>query len=249
MQSEEYRYALSLGGRAVGEQHWSVTPDKYHWITRLQTDFSSGFLGGGRQIQVSRMHPKSRVSAHYLETGEGGGRGRTHFETTFDRSSGLVTLTQKGQGSSNGSSVGGRDEAQVPMVQDYQDPLSLLHLLRDLGDEVKWLEVPMVGNAAHVQRLPDSTLEHAGFTLEVRGFLLRPGRSVVYIEQHAPHRILRLLQPLEAGQILEARLLEPKASATSREGSGRERTRSSGPDLTRPEGKGADKGRGRRRGR
>ena len=246
MQSEEYRYGLSVGGRPVGEQHWSVTPDKYHWITRLQTDYLGGFLGGGRQIQVSRMHPKSRVSASYLETGEGGGRGRTHFETTFDRSSGLVTLVQKGQSSSSG---GGRDEAQVPMVQDYQDPLSLLHLLRDLGDEVKWLEVPMVGNAAHVQRLPDTTLEHAGFTLEVRGFLLRPGRCVVYIEHRAPYRILRLLQPLEAGQILEARLLEPKAQTLAREGSGRERARSSGPDLTRPEVKTGDKVRGRRRGR
>jgi len=148
----------------------------------------------------------------------------------------------------------GRDEAQVPMVQDYQDPLSLLHLLRDLDDEVKWLEVPMVGNAAHVQRLFDTTLEHAGAMLEVRTFVLRPGRCVVYIEQHAPHRILRLLQPLEAGQILEARLLEPKASASAREGlaregSGRERARSSGPDLTRPEVKAGEKARGRRRGR
>ena len=114
MQSEEYRYGLSVAGRPVGEQHWSVTPDRYHWITRLQTDFSGGFLGGGRQIQVSRMHPKSRVSASYLETGEGGGRGRTHFETIFDRSSGLVTLTQKGLGGTGGV---GRDEATVAMVQ------------------------------------------------------------------------------------------------------------------------------------
>ena len=242
MQSEEYKYGLSVAGRAVGEQHWSVTPDRYHWITRLQTDYAGSFLGGGRQIQISRMHPKSRVSASYLETGEGGGRGRTHFETTFDRSSGLVTLSQKLEGSRGTA----RDEAEIAMVQDYQDPLSLLHLLRDLDNDVRWLEVPMVGSAAHVLRLPDTTLEHAGFALEVRVFVLRPGRSVVYIEQEAPRRILRLLQPLEAGQILEARLLEPQGKAVKEPA--REKGRSSGLDLTRPPAKGGERGR-RRRGR
>lgn len=196
MDSEELRYTLSLGGKLVGEQLWKTTPDRHHWITRVQTDFVSTFVGGGRRVQISKLHPKSLVSAGYFETAEGGGKGRSSYETLFDRKLGLVIVRQA------------RDEAVIPLVRDYQDPVSLLQLLRRLPDEAKHVHVPMVGSDAHIQRLPDQILEFKSGPVSTRVFQLLPGKAVVHLETEAPFRLVRFFQPVDDLGTLEANLWE-----------------------------------------
>ncbi|GGJ40594.1 DUF3108 domain-containing protein [Deinococcus roseus] len=189
MQAEELQYQLLVGNKAIGEQKVKIEAERNYWVIKAQTSFSHHLLGTGRREQLSRVRPKSRTSAYYFEGSENGGRKGTSFETLFDRKSGLVTVRQ------------GKDEASIPMTQDYQDPLSLIQMLRELPDEEHALTIPMVGASVHIQRLPDqviSTLEGEKMT---RVYYLRPGLSKVYIEMEPPFRPFKLTQPIDGGSM------------------------------------------------
>lgn len=194
MHSEELRYTLSVAGKPVGEQLWRVLPEKHHWMVRVQTDFGGGILGQSRRVQTSRIHPKSLTSASYLETVEHSGKSRSNFETIFDRRSGLITLRQ------------GKDEATQPLTCDYQDPVSLLMLLREIEPSLSYMQVAMIGANVYVQRLPDQICPTLNGDVSARVYYLRPGQAWVYVEPQAPYRILRMLQPLDGGQVLEVML-------------------------------------------
>lgn len=176
---EAFSYTLTLGGRYAGAQDWVIRLEKGQLLARVQTDFS-GALPAGRRVQESRMNPRTYASAAYAEA-EGQNR-RPHFETIFDERSGLVTLRQ------------GKDEATHPLLTAHHDPLSLLLWLRGQPQEDA---VRMVGGVVHVQALPDSTVQ--GQTAQV--YFLRPGGAYVYVEEQAPHRLLRLIQPSDFGPV------------------------------------------------
>lgn len=189
MQAEELQYQLVVGNKAIGDQKWRIEAERNYWVIKTQTSYSHHLLGSGRREQMSRIRPKSRTSAYYHESSENGGRKGTTFETIFDRKSGLVTVRQ------------GKDEASIPMTQDYQDPLSLIQMLRELPDEAQAITVPMVGASVHIQRLPDqviSTLEGEKMT---RVYYLRPGLSKVFIEMEPPFRPFKLTQPIDGGSM------------------------------------------------
>lgn len=210
MQIETLKYSIKMGGRILGEQWWQVTPEPRHWVTRVQTHFNKGFLGGGVKIQVSKIHPQSRVSAHYTETTEGEALGKGHFETVFDRKQGLVIVRQ------------GRDEASVPMVRGFQDPISLLQSLRSLPEDFEYMCVPMVG--AHVHVLPWTGPLEMG----IRSYSLRPGRVTVHIETASPNRIVRLIQPL-GRDFVEVSLMEPQTGTEHTQPKKKRRTRKTKP--------------------
>ncbi|GEM45364.1 DUF3108 domain-containing protein [Deinococcus cellulosilyticus] len=189
MQAEELQYQLVVGNKAIGEQKLKIEAERNYWVIKAQTSYSHHLLGSGRREQVSRVRPKSRTSAYYHESSENGGRKGSTFETVFDRKTGLVTVRQ------------GKDEASIPMTQDYQDPLSLIQMLRELPDDAHAITVPMVGASVHIQRLPDqviSTLEGEKMT---RVYYLRPGLSKVYIEMEPPFRPFKLTQPVDGGSM------------------------------------------------
>ena len=89
-----------------------------------------------------------------------------------------------------------RDEASIALIEDYQDPVSILQYLRDLPDETRSARVPMIGGTVLVTRLEDQTLDTPWGPLLARVYYLRPGVSFVYIEAAEPHRILKLTQSL-----------------------------------------------------
>ena len=214
---EAFAYTLTLGGRFAGTQDWVVRPDKGTLVVRVQSDFS-GALPAGRRVQESRIEPETGYSLAYAEA-EGSSR-KPHFETIFDRNAGTVTLRQ------------GKDEASSPLLEGHHDPLSLLLWLRGQANtaradtaqadteradapapEPPALSARLVGGRVQVQTL------QGGIVLgqEARVYLLRPGGAYVYVEQQAPHRLLRLIQPSDFGPVEALLTLERPGVVASRE--------------------------------
>lgn len=177
--AETFAMTLTLGGRYAGQQDWAIHGERGTLTARVQTEFG-GVLPEVRRVQTSRMHARSLTSLHYAE-GDGG---RASFETGFDRKTGVVTLRQ------------GRDEAQMPLTVDHHDPVSLLLWLRTLGGQER-AEARLTGGKALIQRLADAEVD--GQSAYV--YFLRPGGAYVYVEQDAPQRLLRLIQPTDFGPI------------------------------------------------
>lgn len=178
LRSEELLFNLTLAGRPAGSQRLTTSFERGLFVMRLEASFQGG-MGARKSSQISRLEPDSRFPASFMENDNG-----RVFETVFDRRDGLVKVRQN------------RDEASVALIEDYQDPVSILQYLRDLSDETRSARVPMVGGTVLVTRLEDQTLETPWGPLLARVYYLRPGVSFVYIEAAEPHRILKLTQSL-----------------------------------------------------
>ena len=216
---ETFSYTLTLGGRFAGVQEWVVRPEKGALLARVQTEFS-GALPASRRVQESRMDPRTFASAAYAES-EGTGR-RPHFETLFDEQTGLVTLRQ------------GKDEAAQPLLSLHHDPVSLLLWLRGPHSEAH-REARLVGGVVHVQAMPGSSVQ--GQPAQV--YFLRPGGAYVYVEEQAPRRLLRLIQPSDFGPVEATLNLErPRAAskADGRPGDRQAERRSFTPNNSQPSG-------------
>ena len=199
LRAEELTFNLTLAGRPAGSQHLSTGFERGLFVMRLEASFQ-GPMGSQRRAQISRLEPGSRLPTSFMENDNG-----RVFETVFDRRDGLVRVRQN------------RDEASAALIQDYQDPVSLLQFLRDLPEETRSVRVPMIGGTVLVTRLEDETIETAWGPLLSRVYYLRPGVSLVYIEVAAPHRILKLTQSL--GKLaLEASLTRVSEGSTLRDG-------------------------------
>lgn len=209
---EAFAYTLTLGGRFAGTQDWVLRPDKGTLVVRVQSDFS-GALPAGRRVQESRIEPQTGYSLAYAEA-EGSSR-KPHFETIFDRHTGTVTLRQ------------GKDEASQPLLEGHHDPLSLLLWLRGQAgtgqagtgqagasaSEAPALSARLVGGRVQVQTLQGGSV----LGQEARVYLLRPGGACVYVEQQAPHRLLRLIQPSDFGPVEALLTLERPGQTVGRE--------------------------------
>ena len=178
LRSEELLFNLTLAGRPAGSQRLSTSFERGLFVMRLEASFQ-GSMGARKSSQISRLEPDTRFPASFMENDNG-----RVFETVFDRRDGLVKVRQN------------RDEASIALIEDYQDPVSILQYLRDLSDATRSARVPMVGGTVLVTRLEDQTLETPWGPLLARVYYLRPGVSFVYIEAAAPHRILKLTQSL-----------------------------------------------------
>ncbi len=178
MRSEELLFNLTLAGRPAGSQRLSTNFERGLFVMRLEASFQ-GSLGARKSSQISRLEPATRFPTSFIENDNG-----RVFETVFDRREGLVKVRQN------------RDEASIALIEDYQDPVSILQYLRDLSDETRSARVPMVGGTVLVTRLEDQTLDTPWGPLLSRVYYLRPGVSFVYIEAAEPHRILKLTQSL-----------------------------------------------------
>lgn len=185
---DTFAFTLTLGGRFAGTQDWTLHLERGSLVARVQTDFG-GVLPPVRRVQTSRMHPRWLTSQSYSE---GDGRGRAHFETTFDRRAGLITLRQ------------GREETTQPLTTDHHDPVSLLLWLRARCAEGVGQDQPperqhvhLTGGRVLIQRLPD--VDVAG--TPACGYFLRPGNAYVYLDSAPPHALLRLIQPTDFGPI------------------------------------------------
>lgn len=193
MAVELCHYRLALRGKPVGSQFLSV--EERGAAALLDAHLAlQGSLGNADVRQRSKTHRQQFFSFAFEEETRSSS-GRQSFSVTFDAEAGLVRASR-----------GGGDQAAVPYVQAFEDPLGLLYHLRQLGPEAARLRVPMLGKEVLVERLGDTELETALGPRRAYAYLLQPGGSYVYVDQQAPHLILQLAQRLE-GQLLEAFLV------------------------------------------
>lgn len=162
-----------------------------------------GSLGNTTWTQTSRCHAQRHHSLRWHEESEGRGDARS-FEVRFDPDAGLVIATR-----------GRQDQASMPYLRPYRDPLSLLRELRawtaqDVGgrsQRVLPVRVPLLGKDVVVVRASDVEVDVAGSRKRGRAYTLHPGGSVVVVDLAAPHAILRLVQRLPEAA-LEASLVD-----------------------------------------
>jgi len=193
MSVEVCSYRLILRGKPVGTH--TLRTHRVGKVVELEAKLMlQGGLGQQVVTQLSRIHAESHHSLSFVELLQDRGEKR-QFDLTFDAERGLVRAAK------------GKERAEVPYLRPFEDPLGLLHHLRQLPATVRHLRVPMLGKDVVVERLPDTVLEHPLGQRTARVYLLLPGGSYVYVDDEPPHIILKLTQQLE-GQLLDALLVK-----------------------------------------
>ena len=223
MTVETLSYALSLGAKAVGSQvlKTAVTPRTTTLECRA---LFQGVFGAHSAEQSSQLLTGNGESLRFSETTDAGGDKHT-FEVTFDAASGLVKATRQ-----LGAQV---ERAEVPYLRPYSDPLGLLHILRGLPHDAALVKrVPLLGKDVVIEGLGEWELETAHGVRATFAYVLRPGPCYVYVDAHAPHAAVQLVQPTQYGQV-EASLIRavqedgtlggPKAPAKDRSSKRRRR--------------------------
>jgi hypothetical protein len=192
MAVEVCSYRLSLRGAPVGthvlrtEHRGQVT----HLEGRLMLQ---GSLGQVSTTQVSRVHRRRFESLGYREDTERRGEKRV-YDVVFDASRGQVRASR-----------GPGDEASVPYVLPYRDPLGLLNELRGLEPSVEPVRVPMLGKEVTVLYLGVTELDTVLGKRRAHAYRLHPGQAYVYVDESEPHTILQMSQRIE-GHLLDALL-------------------------------------------
>ncbi len=226
MSVEVCHYRLALRNKAVGSQLLSTQFRGRTAILEAQLTLQ-GSLGSASVSQRSKVHRQQFFSFAFEEETQMSGVRRS-FSVDFDIEAGLVRASK------------GNDQASVPYVSAFEDPLGLLYHLRHLGPEVLHLRVPMLGKEVVIERLGEATLETALGPQVAYAYLVQPGGNYVYVERDAPHHILQLSQRLD-GQLLEATLVrvdEEEAPTSSETGAERRGARRRRPRRNRVRRKG-----------
>lgn len=154
-----------------------------------------GGLGQVTTTQVSRVQRRRHVSLGFREDTERRGEKRV-YDVVFDANQGLVRASR-----------GSGDEASVPYILPYRDPLGLLNELRGLEPSEEPLRIPMLGKDVTVLYLGDTEIDTALGMRKAYAFRLHPGNAYVYVQVDEPHAILQMSQRVE-GQLLDALLVK-----------------------------------------
>lgn len=225
MSVEVCSYRLTMRGKPVGT-HVLKTETKGRF-TRMEGKANfQGDLGNLSVAQSSRSTSDTHHSLRFREETQERSESRT-FDVAFDEALGVVRATR-----------GPRDVAETPYIRPYRDPLSLLNEIRNLGGRGA-VNVAMLGKDVSVQYVGEVDLSTSIGHKRARAYLLHPGQSVVYVDVHSPHTILKLTQRLADGHV--DALLVRVASEPTLEAFGEEERRQEA------EGRAGKKRRGRRK--
>lgn len=237
MSVEVMSFRYTYRGKPAGTQVIKTELKGRHAQLEGKAQFQ-GPLGNATIVQRSRCSAERFFSLRYLEETQERNESRS-FDVTFDQQTGLVSAI-KGQ----------KDQASIPYLVAYRDPLSLLHELRSIGERSEPVAIPLLGKTVTVQFGGEAELDGPLGARRARAYVIHPGQSVVYVDTQAPHHILKLTQRVADGH-LDALLvkvasegaLEPFGDAPARTG------RRRGGGSVGNGGKGQDKGeqRGSRR--
>lgn len=208
-------YRLSLRGQPVGTH--VLRREEQGSVTALEGEMQlQGSLGALTTIQRSRTHRRRFHSLSFVEEMQRRGERRS-FEVEFDAKSGLVTARR------------GDDEASLPYLLPYRDPLGLLEQLRAAATEEErpeWLRVPMLGKDVVAQHVGETEIDSIYGPRSAHAFVLHPGGSFVYVDAEAPHQILQMTQRIEGGWLdVQLQKIGQEASMPSREDEGGKRRR------------------------
>lgn len=196
MAVEVCSYRLSLRSKPVGTYVLKtfVQGNTVHLESKMMLQ---GQLGQHTITQTSRAHNRNFYSFNFSEDAVSRSDKRK-FDVQFDTRNGIVKASR-----------GNNDRAEVPYIQAYRDPLSMLHELRYTppSDDNSSLFIPMLGKDVTAQRLGETKLESFLGEHDSLAFLLHPGGSYVYVDKRAPHRIVRMVQRFD-GQTLDVLLMK-----------------------------------------
>ena len=213
MSVEVCHYRLSLRGKPVGT-HVLATHHRGR-TTVLDAKLTlqgQGPLRSATVTQQSKVHRQQFFSFSFQEKSLEGSDTRT-FEVLFDIEAGQVVASRN------------RDEATVPYVQAFEDPLGLLHHIRSLGPGETTVRVPMLGKDVVVERVGETALETVLGERTAYAYALQPGGSYVYVDTQTPNLILTMRQRFD-GQLLDAHLVRVDEEAEApRESSSRRKRR------------------------
>lgn len=154
-----------------------------------------GSLGQLVTTQMSRVNRRWHVSLGFREDIEKRGENRA-YEVVFDSGQGLVRASR-----------GGGDEASIPYIRPYRDPLSLLNELRSIEPADEPLRIPMLGKEVTVLYLGTTSLDTALGQRTAHAYRLHPGSAYVYVDQADPRPILQMSQRVD-GQLLDVVLVK-----------------------------------------
>lgn len=128
---EEWCFALSINGRAAGQQLWKLERIPQDGGTLYKAEVQTDFWGALPaqsifQTSESWLSDKGEFGTrHYTEERSDGQGDWAFFETDADLEEGLLIMKTEG------------DQASIPLLQEYQDPLSLsLMILLNAGQKV-----------------------------------------------------------------------------------------------------------------
>ena len=208
-------YRLSLRGQNVGTH--VLRRAEQGSVSELEGELQlQGSLGASTTVQRSRSHRRRFHSLSFHEEMQRRGERRT-YEVEFDAKSGLVTARR------------GSDEASLPYLLPYRDPLGLLEQLRAVAAEpepAEWLRVPMLGKEVVAQLVGEAELDSIFGPRRARAFLLQPGGSFVYVDAEEPHEILQMTQRIEGGWLdVQLHRVGQEAAMPAREDEGGKRRR------------------------
>lgn len=213
-------YQLSFAGQPAGSQKLRLEPGRrgLRLLLEAQVDLPTPRT---RQRWESQLGEEGS-SRRYLERIEG--REARSIEMEFLPRDGVVTVSQ------------GRETFSMPYLTPLYDPLALLWAVCGLEMSVgEARRFEMVGGRAYAERIPDQELVMQGEPQTVRVFRLRPGMSLIYVDQQGVP--VRLSQKV-GERVFEANLVKLEA----------EEARESRPaHATDPEARPASQGRRRRR--
>ncbi len=188
MSVEVMSYRLTYRGKPAGTQVLKSELRGRHAQLEGRSQFQ-GPLGTSTVVQKSRSHAQRYFSLRYLEETQERNESRS-LDVTFDAATGLVTAVK-----------GPKDQAAIPYLVPFRDPLGLLYELRALDAPAQPATVPMLGKDVRVQFAGVVDLETALGQRRARAYLLHPGQSVVYVDVAEPHHILKLTQRLAEGHL------------------------------------------------
>lgn len=196
---EVVSYRLSHRGKPVGSQTIKTAEQGRQTQLEIRSQFQGSF-GVGTVVQRSRCLARG-VSLRFLEETQERSDNRK-FDVVFDAKKGLVTAAK-----------GPKDNAEMPYLLPYRDPVSLLHEIRQLGDIDEPYRVPLLGKEVTIQLAGEVELDTVLGKRRARAYVLHPGQSVVYVDVEEPHTILKLTQRLPDGH-LDALLVKVATEAT-----------------------------------
>jgi hypothetical protein len=200
---EALTYRLNARGRPAGRMLLQSGVRRQVALAEARLQLQ-GSLGSVTVVQTSRSDAREHHSLQWREALEGR-QDQPPFEVHFDAEQGVVRATR-----------GRHDQASVPYLLPYRDPLSLLRELRErTAHDVQhdrppaatpW-RIPLLGKDVLITAIRDGVMENRDEERPVRSYTLHPGGSVVVVERRAPYPILRFLQRLP-DTTLEATLVE-----------------------------------------
>ncbi|MEX2534200.1 MAG: hypothetical protein WD273_01255 [Trueperaceae bacterium] len=194
MAVEVCSYRLTLRGAPVGT-HVLRTEQRGQTAHLEGRMLLQGNLGQLTTTQVSRVLRSRNLSLSFREDTERRGEKRV-YDVVFDANQGLVRASR-----------GSGDEASVPYIRPYRDPLGLLFELRGLEPSDEPTRIPMLGKDVTVLYLGTTELDTVLGKRGAFAYKLHPGPAYVYVDATEPHAILQMNQRVE-GQILEALLVK-----------------------------------------